>query len=508
MHITFIEVANFRKLLSVRIDFSETTTLFVGANNSGKTSAMLALRKFLSAHGEAFETHDFTACHWDAINLIGRGWLAAGSKDEATVPDFGNWANLVPKLDLWLQVEVDEVHYVRDLIPTLDWEGGLIGVRLCFQPKLLDSLQKDFTGAFGNAEALRAVASEPQRAEKESGHAPTDPKLTIWPKSLIDFLDRRLRTYFTVRAYALDPSALQAPKNGQARPQTLDDETRPIEGDPLTGLIRVDEIPAQRGFGEPQSSRDDDATSNQGGGSRLSSQLREYYKKHLDPTERPDQHDLRALRAIEVAQNAFDERLMEGFAAPFAEVEQMGYPGVTDPRPRVSTRLRPTDGLNHSAAVLFEVDSSAKSSVARPALRLPESNNGLGYQNLISMIFRLLSFRDRWMRVGKAASAVSMVRIEPLHLVLVEEPEAHLHAQVQQVFIRKAYSVLRAHRDLRANQHLRTQLLVSTHSSHIAHEVSFSDLRYFRRLPAGMCAPVPIAAVVNLAEVFGTGASH
>ena len=33
--------------------------------------------------------------------------------------------------------------------------------------------------------------------------------------------------------------------------------------------------------------------------------------------------------------------------------------------------------------------------------------------------------------------------IEPLHLVLIEEPEAHLHAQSQQVFIKKAYGVLR-----------------------------------------------------------------
>jgi predicted ATP-dependent endonuclease of OLD family len=63
---------------------------------------------------------------------------------------------------------------------------------------------------------------------------------------------------------------------------------------------------------------------------------------------------------------------------------------------------------------------------------------------------------------------------EPLHLVLVEEPEAHLHAQVQQVFINKAYSVLRDHEDLGAGQGLQTQLIVSTHSSHVAHETKFA----------------------------------
>ena len=37
--------------------------------------------------------------------------------------------------------------------------------------------------------------------------------------------------------------------------------------------------------------------------------------------------------------------------------------------------------------------------------------------------------------------ALRNAAIEPLHVVLIEEPEAHLHAQVQQVFIKKAYKV-------------------------------------------------------------------
>ncbi|MEA3642657.1 MAG: AAA family ATPase, partial [Lamprobacter sp.] len=208
---------------------------------------------------------------------------------------------------------------------------------------------------------------------------------------------------------------------------------------------------------------------------------------------------------IEAAQDAFDKRLTESFEAAFTEVEGMGYPGVTDPRPRVSTRLKAIDGLNHSAAISFEVDVISEDGATTPLLRLPEANNGLGYQNLISMIFRLMSFRDAWMRVGKASKGVTLTNIEPLHLVLVEEPEAHLHAQVQQVFIKKAYAVLRAHEDLGENRMLRTQLVVSTHSSHVAHETSFSCLRYFRRLPAGLVAKVPVSTVVNLSEVFGSG---
>jgi len=110
------------------------------------------------------------------------------------------------------------------------------------------------------------------------------------------------------------------------------------------------------------------------------------------------------------------------------------------------------------------------------------------------------------MKVGKAAKSTGAddALIPPLHLVLIEEPEAHLHAQVQQVFIKQAYDVLRKHDKLKSAKDLRTQLIVSTHSSHLAHEADFASLRYFRRLPIkAVDGSVPTSCVVNLSETFG-----
>lgn len=467
---------------------------------------MLAMRRFLSPRRCSFEIHDFTLCHWSAIIALGESWIAAQDAGEVVDLVVAPWVRVLPTLDLWLYVETGEMHHVRDLIPTLDWEGGRLGVRLRYEPKDLDQLYKDFMVAVSDAEAMKieAIATAAATGHPENEPPPDPPKLTIWPENLFDFLSKRLSTHFTIRAYSLDPAMLGNPEKSLALPQVLPTESLPIEGDPLSGLIRVHDIPAQRGFGEEQSGQDDEDGSATAG-SRLSDQLRSYYAKHLDPTKGPDPKDLGALQAIEAAQDAFDMRLSESFKAAFAEVEGMGYPGVTDPRPRVSTRLKAIDGLNHSAAISFEVDVIAEDGVTTPVLRLPEANNGLGYQNLISMIFRLMSFRDAWMRVGKASKGTTVTSTEPLHLVLVEEPEAHLHAQVQQVFIKKAYAVLRAHEDLGESKKLRTQLVVSTHSSHVTHETSFSCLRYFRRLPAGVAANVPVSTVINLSEVFGPG---
>src|ERR1700722_919102 len=115
MHIKFVEIANFRKLLSIRIDLADSTTLFVGANNSGKTSAILAMRKFLSPHGHPFEMHDITLCRWAQIDAIGQAWVKAREADKEVGLDLAPWENVLPFLDLWLHVEDRELHYVRDL---------------------------------------------------------------------------------------------------------------------------------------------------------------------------------------------------------------------------------------------------------------------------------------------------------------------------------------------------------------------------------------------------------
>ena len=81
MKIETIEIGNFRKLKSVRIGISDETTVFVGANNSGKTSAMLTLRYFLvEQERNRFTLNDITLSHWPAIDEMGQNWEKAKSQ--------------------------------------------------------------------------------------------------------------------------------------------------------------------------------------------------------------------------------------------------------------------------------------------------------------------------------------------------------------------------------------------------------------------------------------------
>ncbi|PCI39753.1 MAG: ATP-dependent endonuclease [Rhodospirillaceae bacterium] len=500
MKIKLVEIQNFRKLKSVRIDFSDETTVFVGANNSGKTSAMIALGHFL-VDPKRFTAKDFTISHWDQINEIGEGWVESADANAEPDLDISQWMKLCPSLDVWLDAGIDEVHYVRHLIPSLDWPGGLLGVRLQFVPKDLEALYKGYVVSADNARKLIADAQGVADGELDG--------LKLWPSSLADYIDgRRLQGHFERQAFLLDPTKLDIPEGGVAKPQALPDESEKLEVPPFEGLIRIDEVDAQRGFADAVYTQSNDS----GGRSenkRLSDQLRKYYQDHIDPTDAPEPEDLEALQSIQTAQNQFDAKLRDGFSSALEELEDLGYPGITDPRVTIASRIRPEESLNHPSAVQYDVSRSGDAN-AEDGIRLPEQYIGLGYQNLISIVFRLMSFRDAWMRVKKASKtsadgALSDYSPPPIHLVMVEEPEAHLHAQVQQVFIRKAYGVLRKHKDLGKGSPLSTQLIVSTHSSHIAHETDFSSLRYFRRLPAGFGAEVPISTVVNLSEIFGKG---
>lgn len=459
MKIKFVQIQNFRKLQSCKIDFSEKETIFVGANNSGKTTAMDALIKFLKTKN--FKTQDFTLSNWKKLNEVSGNWTSDKelNDEEKSIKLLEDY---LPTLDLWIHVENSELHYVSHIIPTLDWKGGLLGVRLRYEPKKMDDLIQDFSSTYNKSNQLL----------KEKGKV-----FKLWPKNFWDFCERKLDSHFTLRTYLLDPDKTD-------EKQELSEYNIPLDGDVLKGLIKLDIINAQRGFSDINSDSKDNNTQN------LSSQLRSYYDKHLNPSLEPTESDLEALESINTAQDAFDKNLKESFNTSLSELEGLNYPGFGNPQIQLSTKVSTSDGLQHDSAVKYYLDDE---------LSLPEKYNGLGYQNLISIIFKLIRFRDEWMRVGKNSVSEDEI-IEPLHLVLIEEPEAHLHAQVQQVFIKKAYSVLRSNENLGDKKDFTTQLVISTHSSYIAHQ-KFISLRYFKR---NFKSILPTSEVVNLSMTFGT----
>ena len=225
--------------------------------------------------------------------------------------------------------------------------------------------------------------------------------------------------------------------------------------------------------------------------------MQSYYKSNFEDETQIDLDDLKLLGEMKWATETYDEKLDRSFKAPIAELNNINYPGFQNPEIHVKSHVNIVDSITHESSVQFTVQGDAE-------LSLPEKYNGLGLRNLISIYLKMVQFREQWTNLDRIEKA-GINHIEPIHLVFIEEPEAHLHAQAQQVFIRKAMDVLTndsTNEILRNNKNLTTQLVVSTHSNHIVNEVDMCHLRYFKRIIDDNIK-IPVSEVVNLSRTFG-----
>jgi putative ATP-dependent endonuclease of OLD family len=137
-----------------------------------------------------------------------------------------------------------------------------------------------------------------------------------------------------------------------------------------------------------------------------------------------------------------------------------GYPGLTDPRLLTETTLDVSQLLTGHTKVFYAGSNG---------VHLPEAYNGLGMRNIILILLQLREF-------FKLYSA--MTPKPAVQVVFIEEPEVHLHPQMQEVFIRKLSEIAEVF-SKEAGTPWPVQFVVSTHSSHVANETHFETIRYF-----------------------------
>ena len=469
MKIQSVHIRNYRKLKNCHIDFGEKETVFVGANNSGKTSAISAIVWFLK-NTDRFTLKEFTATNWASINKIGDKWLEHDSVDEALLSSH-QWDNIVPSMDVWINVEDGEQYRVNHLIPSLSsWDGKKVGVRGQYEPKDVTKLYTVYKEAKMKAKTLEDTK------EWEKAGSPE-----LYPKNLCDFLGKgsNLREYFDVKYYIIDPAL--DPDNEDEVQITPDNE---IGNNPLDGLIKVDTILASRDFSDPEGQTDSDIDT-------LSKQFQQYYKSSDQEDEELTCEGLKLLGDIVTANKTYDEKLKKTFEVPVGELRNINYPGFQNPEIKIRSKIQIEEAIKHDSAVQFSIQGMEE-------LVLPEKYNGLGYRNLISIYLKLIDFREKWLK-----ALTDGENIEPIHLVFVEEPEAHLHAQAQQVFVKKAFEALCNNELIKKHPWLKTQLVLSTHSNHVVNELDLNCMRYFKRVIDGNDNKIPISKVVNLSSTFG-----
>jgi predicted ATP-dependent endonuclease of OLD family len=451
MHIGTLRIRNFRRLKNVQIDLASDISIFVGANNSGKTSASHALQLFMAASRERFSVHDFSAESWAAMDAFGDG------VEGAVLPTIS--------LDIWFHVDAPDLHRVVDLLPSLAWEGTLVGLRVEFAATDAVMLLANFR----NARELARANIRPGA----NGGADYHPS----PRTLRDYLADNLRREYELRYYVLDRARFSAAFEEAAdyAPLLLTPDKGRGGKDILNSLLRVDFLHAQRHL--------TDATA----GSRaedLSRCLSRFYERNLE--KRGDDFD--AIRALADSEAMLNDHLQRVFEPTLSRLGALGYPGLSNPRLLIKSALNPATIMgSHDGARVHYALGDPQEGIEPPTL--PDRYNGLGFKNLIYMVVEMLDLHSQWMDIEENRP--------PLHLIFIEEPEAHLHAQLQQVFIRKVIDILAIEGEDSA--HYTSQLVVTTHSPHILYERGFRPIRYFRRSSTALAQS---SEVLNLSAFY------
>lgn len=139
-----------------------------------------------------------------------------------------------------------------------------------------------------------------------------------------------------------------------------------------------------------------------------------------------------------------------------------GYPNIEELKLGVTTQLSIDDQIKNQTKLSY-ISGTANES-------LPSSHNGLGYKNLIKLEFLLAAFARDVEKRGVAC----------VPLLFIEEPESHMHPQMQTAF------ATYLEKFLGKLSNVQIQTFLTSHSAHIANTMEFAKVRYAQKSNAGV----------------------
>jgi len=153
------------------------------------------------------------------------------------------------------------------------------------------------------------------------------------------------------------------------------------------------------------------------------------------------------------ANNEIEKKLNEFFKNFVDSFKKFGFPGIDNEKLELQSNIVVENLFKNNVRLVYNHNDNI----------LPEKYNGLGYKNLMYIISKILSFEI--LHQDKKCD---------LNLLFIEEPEAHMHPQMQRVFIENITKFLRA-------KNFNVQVVITTHSSHILTNAEFESIRYFSK---------------------------
>jgi putative ATP-dependent endonuclease of OLD family len=407
LKISKIQIKNFRLLRDFYLDLEDELSLIIGKNNTGKTSILTALDKFLNQSSRnAITLDDFNV----GLKKEILGYLSGSNG----LPVESDYQKLGIELKIFIEyTEQDDLSQVRSLIMSLDPNDNNIVLKFEYSIDLeqLTKLKTDFI----------------EQSEKFDDN----PEL---------FLKENLSDYFG---------------SVQKRSLLFSDDTIFIdlikENISLANILSFDFISAKRSV----TNKDNDKT--------LSHQTANIYKRTDESNEQIVASD-KFKETLRKTDSELSIIYADMFDKLINKVNEFGGLNPSDTKLKVASTLQHRDLLDGNTTVMYSHDTHD----------LPEHYNGLGYMNLISMIFDIEMAMGKFRRSLKEKTAA-------INLFFIEEPEAHTHPQMQYVFINNIKKLLKGNRLREDGITIQLQTAITTHSSHIVSECDFEDIKYLRK---------------------------
>jgi predicted ATP-dependent endonuclease of OLD family len=427
MKIFKIEIENFRLLKTFSVNLEDDLSLIIGKNNTGKTSILSILDKFLSQVDKAkFSFDDFNIDFKIILKQLIDEPIAVA---EADYQECGISLRLFIKYD-----EHDNLANVSKVMMDLDPTNNVIVLGFAYTLAYQDYLKvrADY----------RAFNTEQQTKKARKAEQGQDYTL----KNAYDFLKNAHDGYFIIRRRSFEYLVASKFFN----PNNFIDLDR--EGINTKDIVSFKCIQARRDV----TNKEVDKT--------LSNQTSRIYKK-AETSEEQNQ-------AVDLFKDTLDETdtqlsgiYKDLFADIIKKIRSFGGIKINESEIEIISTLQHRELLEGNTTVVYKHDADN---------RLPEYYNGLGYMNLISMIFEIEILVHEFKRDKDKTPA-------DINLLFIEEPEAHTHPQMQYVFIKNIKQLLKEGIKRDDGQHRDLQYVISTHSSCIVADSNFDDIKYLKK---------------------------